>query len=165
MHRYAPFLLSFLAGGLFSNPAHAQTSPPLVDAGPGQHLTASGTYTETGDFISVLSAHGPPVTEPPANGGTITGTGDVTINVITLSVGNNRGVDANGLNTPVETVISLTTGYTTINVIGPSSGINRAAHAENGVTVNLNNVTISLERGLVLRLRTAEWRRANQVRS
>jgi hypothetical protein len=67
LHRYAPFLLSFLAGFLFSNPVYAQMpnpTPPVQAVG--QNITvASGTFDITSlpnGFPAILSANGGTIT-------------------------------------------------------------------------------------------------------
>ena len=80
MHRYAPVLLSFLAGILFSNPA--QADPILLADGPGSNLVLdapTGTVNVDGTPFS-----GGPFTGAiymATNGGTITGVGNLTLNV------------------------------------------------------------------------------------
>src|SRR5262249_8536215 len=58
LHRYAPFLLCFLAGVLFSNPAYAD--PPPLAAGTGQNLTVdSGHFPiSSSPFPAILYANG-----------------------------------------------------------------------------------------------------------
>ena len=129
MHRYAPLLLSFLAGFLFSNPVQAQT---LVDAnGPPPQDAPTGTFTRAGDIateLSILLAR---------NGGTITGTGDLTLNVTGSGTQEYKGLNAVGTGSS----ISMTAGKTVINMPFPTSrGVNiRGAFAELGGTLTLTD--------------------------
>jgi hypothetical protein len=67
LHRYAPFLLPFLAGFLFSNPVYA--FPPPLEAGAGRSkVVDSSTFPITSlppSFPAILFAH---------DGGTLTTT-------------------------------------------------------------------------------------------
>ncbi len=81
MHKYAPFLLSFLSGILFSNPVYAD--PPPLETSAGQNKTVdSGTFT-------ITSASLPPGIPAIlfANGGIITTTSPLTLIVETPTTG------------------------------------------------------------------------------
>jgi hypothetical protein len=128
LHRYAPLLLSFLAGFLFSNPVQAQT---LVDANPPDSPkdAPTGPFNQNGDIateLSILLAR---------NGGTINGTGDLTLNVAGGGTQEIKGLNAVGNGSS----ISMTAGKTVINMPFPTSrGVNiRGAFAELGGTLTL----------------------------
>jgi hypothetical protein len=137
LHRYAPLLPSCLAGFLFSNSVQAQTSP-FVDAGSGQNLFApTGTFPNVQAFggIDVLFAH---------NGGTITGTGNLELDV----TGNEEFhvVHADGTGSPPgSTAITMTTGQTVINMtqLGPANANARGVHADFGAKVTINDFIIT----------------------
>ncbi len=137
MHRYAAFLLSFLAGFLFLNPVQAQTlvdadGPPPQDAPTGTHNVNADTATAS----SILYAH---------NGGTITGqTGNLTLNVTGNGTQEVRALNAVG----TSSLIEMTAGETVINMlINPTSAHYRGAIADSGGTVTLTHGTISLGPG------------------
>jgi hypothetical protein len=71
LHKYAPFLLSFLAGFLFSNPVQAQT---LFDANGTNEFAPTGTQFANGADPNVIDES----IFLARNGGTITGQGDLT---------------------------------------------------------------------------------------
>ena len=91
-------LLFLIAGVLLFRSAQAQTSPPVIDATGTHEMVPPGTVNAQGSFISVFLAR---------NGGTITRTGGLTLNVSALPpdfVGNNRALYATGPNS----LISMT---------------------------------------------------------
>ena len=139
MRRYAPALLSFLAGFLLFQSVQAtdiDVPPPLVDAGMGLKLSApTGTFNESRvgggtENIATLFAH---------DGGKITGTGDLTLNLVQGGP-ENRMLRATG----PDSLIDMTAGKTVINL--PTAAIqtrNRGAMADTGGMVILKNVTVS----------------------
>jgi len=106
LHRYAPLLLSFLSGFLFSGPVYAQY--PL-SAGTGQNLTAPpGTFTITqSNLPGILFAH---------DGGTIiTASGGVAF-IVTGS--NNTGLGATGTDPVTGTPSKITADGVVLNGAG-----------------------------------------------
>ena len=104
LHRYAPVLLSFLAGILFSNSVYAD--PPPLEAVTGETKTVdSGLFTLTSTpFSAVLSANGGTIIAPGGLmleaptllGADVTNGGTIIINDSTFNVGNGLRVSTGG---------------------------------------------------------------------
>jgi hypothetical protein len=124
LHRYASFLLSFLAGILFSNPGHAQ----LVDAGAGENKAApTGSFTITDvNLPGILFAH---------DGGTITASGGLTLDVTGNS---NTGLGAAGTGSKI-TAHQVTLNFTGIQGLG--------AEASSGGTISITDSTLRVSSG------------------
>ena len=135
-------LLFPIAGVLLSQSAQAQT---LVNANGTSELAPTGTFTQNADIATdstILLAQ---------NGGSITGVGDLTLNVSGSGTQENRALTATGTSlTGTSSLINMTTGQTVIDMrfISPTPSAHyRGAIAQLGGTVNLDNVTIFLGPG------------------
>jgi outer membrane autotransporter protein len=139
LRRYALFLLSFLAGFLFSNPV--QADPILLADGPGANLSApTGPVTVDGSLYT-----GGPFTGAiymATNGGAITGVGDLTLTVNDAS--GNKVFYATGAGSRI-TMKAGTTEIIIHNIPGSianGNDNNRVFYAHGGGQMELENITI-----------------------
>jgi hypothetical protein len=127
LHRYAPLLLSCLAGFLFSNRVNAQY--PL-SAGTGENLTAPpGTFDiPQSNLPGILFAH---------DGGTITTAPGGLAFIITGS--NNTGLGATGTDPMTGTPSKITANSTVV-----LSGAGVGASADSGGTISITGGTFNV---------------------
>ena len=149
MHRYAPLLLSFLAGFLFSNPVYAD--PPPLEALAGETKTVdSGTFSLTSTpFSGVLSANGGTITTttpgltldaPTLQGADVRSGGTITITDSTFNVLDGLRV-ATGGGTIDATNLTI--------VLGPG-GANGAGAQVAGSTITLHGGSITSAPGSIV---------------
>ena len=149
MQRYAPFLLSILAGFLFSN--HVYADPPPLEALTGQTKTVdSGVFSITSTpFSGVLSANGGTITTAPPgltlNAPTLQGAdvrsgGTITITDSTFNVGGGLRIGTGG-GTIEATNLKI--------VLGPG-GQNGAGAQVAGSTITLHGGSITSAPGSVI---------------
>jgi len=155
LHKYASFLLSFLAGILFSNSLYAQTPNPTppVQAVAGQNITvASGTFDITtlpSGFPAILSADGGTITTASPGltlngqgllGADVTNGGTIIINDSTFNVGNGLRVSTGG----------GTINATNLTIVLSPGGANGAGAQVAGSMITLHGGSITSAPGSVV---------------